>query len=528
MQTTVPPAAAAARKHGPVFYLAVALTAGLALWGFAEPELLAAQSARALAFTTRNFGWFFLLATFSFLVFCVYLIFSPFHRIKLGRDDERPEYSFSSWLAMLFSAGMGIGLVFYAVAEPMYHFVDPPMAQAAARTPEAARLALRYSFFHWCLHPWAIYTLIALAIAYTQFRRGDSGLISATFRPLFGRSVDGPLGKGIDVFATLATVFGVATSLGLGTLQINGGLTYLFGVPNSIWVQLLIILVVTVLFMLSAITGLNRGILYLSNLNMILAVGLLAFVFIAGPTRFILEALTTVVGGYLQNLMAMSFRLTPFTQNEWVGHWTLFYWAWWIAWAPFVGSFIARVSRGRTIREFVTGVLIVPSVIGAIWFATFGGAALSLDLLQNQDIAGAVQKDMTSALFACLSHFPMGAVLGGLAALLIVTFFVTSADSATFVLGIFTSKGNPNPATTTKLIWGALLACIAGALLYSGGLKGLQTASIVAALPFAIIMVLMMVSLVRALRQEVRQPTQPPPSKPAPPANQPDAMELVE
>ena len=485
-----------------VFPLAVGLSAVFAGWGLLWPEQLAASATSALTFTTRTFGWFYLLAAGLFLGFCVYLYFSRFAHVRLGMPGEPPEYSYRSWLAMLFSAGMGIGLVFWGVAEPLYHFADPPFGQAAAESPEAARLALRYSLFHWCLHPWAIYTVIALAIAYTQFRRRDSGLISAVFRPWLGRRADGLPGNCIDLLAAQATVFGVATSLGFGTLQIAGGIEHLFGANNTVTLQLSIIVVVTVLYLLSAVTGLNKGILWLSNANLVLAAVLMGAVLFLGPTVFVIEAFVTVMGGYLQNLVQMSLRLTPFTQGEWVGSWTLFYWAWWIAWAPFVGSFIARVSRGRTIREFIGGVLLVPSVIGAFWFATFGGTALHGELFGDGGLAEAVKTDVTTTLFALLGQLPWGTILGGLAALLIVTFFVTSADSATFVLGMLTSKGDPNPPTWVKLVWGVLQSSIAAALLLSGGLQGLQTASIVAALPFAVILVLMVFVLLRALRED--------------------------
>jgi glycine betaine transporter len=499
--------------RGAVFSVSLALTVCFATAGLVWPQELASVASAALAFTTKNFGWFYLLAANAFLAFCIFLFFSRYAHIRLGQDNERPEYSYASWLAMLFSAGMGIGLVFWGVAEPMFHFDVPPLDQAASRSPDAARLALRYSIFHWGLHPWAIYAVIALAIAYAQFRKGETALISSTFRPLLGKRVDGWAGQTIDSLATLATVFGVATSLGLGTLQISGGLNHLFGVDNTLTIQIVIIAVVTILFMISAVSGLNKGILYLSNLNMVLAGALLLFVMFVGPTVFILEALTTVVGGYLQNIVQMSFRLTPFSRHEWVGSWTLFYWAWWIAWAPFVGTFIARISRGRTIREFVGGVLLVPSVLCAIWFATFGGAALFTDMFRAGAIADAVKSDVTVALFVSLQQFPWGGFLGLLAALLIVSFFVTSADSATFVLGMLTSKGNPNPTAGTKLIWGVVQSTIAAALLVSGGLKGLQTASIVVALPFAVIMLMMMVALVKALQNERPQPA-PPDQKP--------------
>jgi glycine betaine transporter len=491
-------------KLGTVFYASVIIVVIFVIWGFLLPDHLAGFTGDILAAITSSFGWFYLLATFVFLSFALYLAFGPYGKIKLGQDDDEPDYSYYTWLAMLFSAGMGIGLVFWGVAEPMYHYLTPPVTGVEGGTADAARLSLRYSFFHWGLHPWAIYTVIALAIAYSQFRKGDSGLISSTFRPLIGDRVEGPLGKGIDTLATIATVFGVATSLGFGTLQINGGLQHIFGIPNNISVQLIIIGIVTVLYLLSSTTGLNRGIKYLSNLNLGLAGGLLIFVIFAGPTSFIIDAFTTTVGGYLGNIIPMSTRMTPFTGGTWVGAWTIFYWAWWIAWAPFVGSFIARVSKGRSIREFVLGVLLVPSLLSAVWFSAFGGSAIFYEMFQQRGIAEAVNNDVTTALFITLEQFPMGWVLGLLATLLILTFFITSADSATFVLGMLTSRGILNPAASTKIIWGVLQSSIAAVLLYSGGLNGLQTASIIAALPFTVIMLLMVVSLNKALSQEVR------------------------
>ncbi|MDZ5471293.1 BCCT family transporter [Bacillus sp. 31A1R] len=492
-------------KLGVVFYISVTVIALFVVWGFILPENLSETATKALDFTTNNFGWLYLFTTFIFLVFAFYLAFGPYGRIKLGGDDDEPEFSYYTWFAMLFSAGMGIGLVFWGVAEPIYHFITPPLDQAVGGTPEAARLALRYSFFHWGLHPWAIYTIIALALAYAQYRKGESALISSTFKPLLGDRVNGPIGKGIDTLAAIATAFGVATSLGLGTLQINGGLNHVLGIPNTVFTQLMIILIVTILYMLSATTGLNRGIRYLSNLNLGLAGGLLLFVLIVGPTSFIVDAFTTTIGGYLGNIIPMSFRLTPFSQGTWVGAWTLFYWAWWIAWAPFVGTFIARVSKGRTIKEFVLGVLLVPTLLGALWFSAFGGSAIFFDLFEQKGITEAVNQDMTTALFITLEQFPWGTLLGVLATFLIITFFITSADSATFVLGMLTSKGVLNPANSTKIIWGVLQSSIAAVLLWSGGLEGLQTASIVAALPFAVIMLLMVVSLNKALNREVKE-----------------------
>lgn len=487
-----------------VFYLSIAVVLLFVLWGAVSPGQLAATTTALFNFTIEKFGWFYLLSTFAFLAFSFYLAFSRFGKIKLGANDDKPEYSNISWFAMLFSAGMGIGLVFWGVAEPLSHYMIPPEA-AQPGTPEAARLAMRYSFFHWGLHPWAVYTLIGLSLAYFQFRKGYKGLISATFTPLLGDRVNGPIGKAIDILAIIATAFGVATSLGLGTLQINGGLGYLFGIPVSRMVQITIIVIITILYILSATTGLDRGIKILSNTNIGIAVALLLITLIAGPTAFIFDTFTTTLGDYMQNVVQMSLRMTPFTHDNWVGNWTLFYWAWWIAWAPFVGMFIARVSKGRTIREFIMGVLLVPTGFSFLWFAVFGGTGMYAEMFNGAHLAQAVKNDVTTALFITLQQLPLGTILAGLATLLIITFFITSADSATFVLGMLSADGNLNPSNKIKVTWGVLQSAIAVVLLLTGGLQGLQTASIIAALPFTIIMLFMGVSLFKALQGEVHE-----------------------
>jgi glycine betaine transporter len=483
--------------------VSIALVLLVVLVGALVPSEFARGATALLGLTTQRFGWFFLVATFGFLLFALYLAFGPHGAVRLGADDDEPEYSTISWFAMLFSAGMGIGLVFWGVAEPLSHFTTPPQG-AASGTPEAARLAMRYAFFHWGLHAWGIYAVIALAIAYFSFRRGYSGLISSTFVPLLGDRARGPIGKLIDTLAVLATAFGVATSLGLGTLQINGGLAHLLGVPIGLGPQLAIIAVVTVLYLASAMTGLDRGIRILSNVNLAVAVTLLVVTLAVGPTSFLFDVLTTTLGDYLGGLVPMSLRLTPFRGGAWVQDWTLFYWAWWIAWAPFVGTFIARVSRGRTVREFVLGVLLAPSLFGFLWFAVFGGTALHLEMFGDAGLATAASEDMTRTLFITLEQLPLGAILATVATVLIITFFVTSADSATFVLGMLTSDGSLNPSNRVKLVWGLLQSSIAAVLLAAGGLNGLQTASIIAAAPFSVIMVLMCVSLLRALGEEAR------------------------
>ncbi|GGA29519.1 glycine betaine uptake BCCT transporter [Paenibacillus physcomitrellae] len=488
-----------------VFTITIIIAALFAIWGAIAPDSLAAAANQAYNFSIQNFGWFYLLATLFFLLFALYLAFSRYGNIRLGDDDDEPEYSTLSWLSMLFSAGMGIGLVFWGVAEPLSHYLSPPEG-AKGGTTEAARLAMRYSFFHWGLHPWAIYTVIALSLAYFQFRKGYKGLISFTFIPLFGeRLVNGWLGKTIDILAVIATIFGVATSLGLGALQIGGGLHHLFGLPNTAWSQILIITVVTILFLLSASTGLDKGIKILSNANLIIAVLLMMFVWVTGPTSFIFDTFTTTLGSYLQNIVNMSLRLTPFSESTWVGAWTLFYWAWWIAWAPFVGTFIARVSKGRTIKEFVICVMIIPSLFGFIWFSVFGGTGLQLEMFDFANLAEAVQRDTTTALFITLEQLPLGTIIAFIATLLIMTFFITSADSATFVLGMLTSDGNLNPSNKVKITWGILQSGIAVVLLISGGLNGLQTASVAAALPFAVVLIGMCFSLLKALQAEDKE-----------------------
>lgn len=485
-----------------VYKTSIFITIAFVLWGALAPTNLGAVSNKAFSFTIQNFGWLYLFLALGFLIFALYLAFSEFGSIRLGSDDDEPEYSNLSWFAMLFSAGMGIGLVFWGVAEPISHYITPPYGEG--ETPEAARLAIRYAFFHWGLHPWAIYTIISLSLAYFQFRKGLSGLISSTFYPLLKDRVKGPIGKTIDILAIIATAFGVATSLGLGALQINGGLSHMFGISTSTSWQITIIAAVTVIYMFSATTGLDKGILLLSNGNLILALGLLLLTFILGPTAFILDTFTVSIGAYVQNLLQMSLRLTPFQNNPWIGTWTLFYWAWWIAWAPFVGMFIARVSKGRTIKEFVLGVLLIPSLFSFIWFSVFGGSALHLQMFEGKNIAQIVQNDITSALFETFEGLPFGGILSAIGTLLIVTFFITSADSATFVLGMLSSGGNLLPSNRVKLSWGVLQSSVAIVLLISGGLESLQTASIITALPFGIIMALMCVSIFKALNQEAK------------------------
>ncbi len=453
------------KKLTSVFIISVILAFAFILWGVISPTNLTVITANIQQFITDQFGWFYLLAASGFLIFALYLIVSPYGKIKLGKDDDDPEYNYITWFAFLFTAGMGIGLVFWGVAEPMYHFYSPPTGDPL--TPQAASVALRYSFFHWGLHPWAIYTVIALSLAYFKFRKGSPGTISAAFEPLIGDKVRGPLGTIIDTLAVFATVFGVATSLGFGTAQISGGISQFTNVPNNFATQIVIIVIITFLYMLSSQTGLDKGIRILSKTNVYLAIGLMLFMLFSGPTNFIMDAFTQTIGTYFQNLVGMSFRLDPFnSETNWVQSWTVFYWAWWIAWAPFVGSFIARVSKGRTIREFVIGVLAVPTVFAALWFSVFGGTAISLDLFYDQGIMEIINTEgMEIALFSVLQQFNFGITMSIIAILLIASFFITSADSATYVLAMQTTNGSLFPPNSVKFIWGIIQSSAAAVLL---------------------------------------------------------------
>ncbi|WP_078382303.1 glycine betaine uptake BCCT transporter [Sutcliffiella halmapala] len=495
-------------KVTPVFIISIIVSTLFIAWGVIPESILGNASLNYVTnviqnFIVNKFGWFYLLTATGFLLFCIILIFTKYGRIKLGKDSDEPEYNYLTWLAMLFSAGMGIGLVFWGASEPMYHYHAPPTGEG--QTAEAARVAMRYSFFHWGFHPWAIYSVIALAMAYFQFRKGTPGVINQILRPLLGDRVDGKTGILVNFIAVFATIFGVATSLGLGAIQIGGGLASLTtAIPNNVTTQLIIIFVITIIFMISAQSGINRGIKYLSNVNIVLAISLMLFLLFAGPTNFIMDLFTLTIGGYLQNLPSMSFRLFPFDQNnDWVQSWTIFYWAWWIAWAPFVGTFIARISKGRTVREFLLGVLLVPTVFGGLWFSVFGGSAIFLEYFKDIPVYDVIAEQGTeAALFSVLQNYPLGMIMSGIAIFLITIFFITSADSATFVLGSQTTNGSLNPPRLIIFIWGIIQSAAAAILLWTGGLEALQRASIIAAFPFAIIMIMMVFSLIKAFNQE--------------------------
>lgn len=485
-----------------VFWIALALVLLAVGFGALAPESFEKITGSMQSFITSSFGWYYLSVVSIMVLFTLIVIVSPFGKIRLGKDTDRPEYTRVSWFSMLFSAGMGIGLVFWGAAEPLSHYAVSP-ATADPETQEAFRESMRFTFFHWGIHAWAIYAIVALALAYFQFRKGEPGLISATLKPIFGDKMNGPWGVLVDVFAVFATVVGVATTLGFGAIQINGGLSYIFGIENTFGVQVIIIAVVTVLFLISAWSGLSKGIKYLSNTNMILAVSLLVLVVILGPTILIFDMFTDTIGRYVQSIVRMSFSAAPLNveNREWINGWTIFYWAWWISWSPFVGIFIARVSKGRTIREFLIGVLMIPSIVSFFWFAAFGATAINIQE-KVTDLTGLKTEE---TLFAVFNELPISMVLSIIAVVLVSTFFITSADSATFVLGMQTTNGSLNPSNTVKVIWGFAQSSIAVILLSVEGLDALQSMLIVAAFPFSFIMVLMMISLYKSLSDEAKK-----------------------
>ncbi|WP_404454080.1 BCCT family transporter [Virgibacillus necropolis] len=490
-------------KHtykNPVFFISVIIVTFLVLFGAIWPEKFKVVAGELFGFTTINFGWFYLLAVFIFVLFLIGISITKYGKIRLGPADSRPEYPFFTWIGMLFSAGFGAGLVFWGVAGPMSHFFKTPFLGLESQTEEAARVAMGYAFFHWGVSQWSVFAIVGLVIAFLQFKKSKKGLISTSIKPVIGKNKG--VATTIDSLAVIATVMGVATSLGLGILQMNGGLKTVFGVPDSLWIQIAIAGVMLLLYLLSSSTGLNKGIKWLSNINLGLCLLLLLFVFFAGPTVFILNSFVLGLGDYFTNFIQYSLRLSPYTGETWVTEWTIFYWAWAIAWSPFVGAFVARVSRGRTIREFVFGVLIVPPAIACLWIAAFGGTALFSDLNNGTQIAEAVNKDMAVALFKTFEGLPLTDIMSVLAIVLIFTFLVTSADSATYILGSMTSKGSLNPGLIGKMIWGTLITAIAVVLLIAGGLNALQTASLVSALPFTIILLLMLLSFVKMLKKE--------------------------
>lgn len=468
-----------------VFISTVAIIAiFLALVVFA-PDAFSVFTQQLNQWITTSFSWFYVLSVAIFIILLAYIALSDMGKIKLGPEHSQPKYSSASWFAMLFTAGMGIGLMFFGVAEPVMHYVTPPAGEP--ETVLAAQQSMRVTFFHWGLHAWAIYTLVGLSLAYFAYRHQLPLKIRSALYPLIGQKIYGPIGDGVDTFATIGTVFGVATTLGFGVTQINSGLNYLFGVEQAPSTQVILIIVVSTMAATSVFFGLDKGIKRLSELNLVLALLLLIFVFVAGPSIYLLQTTIQNAGQYVSNLFSMTFNLYAYQPSGWIGGWTIMYWAWWISWSPFVGMFIARVSEGRSIREFIVGVLLIPTGFTLIWMGFMGNAALySIMHEANTGLLEAVQRDSSVALFEFLNNLPFSSVTSIIATLLVMLFFVTSADSGALVTDYLTAKSDNSP-TWQRLFWTVLMALLAIILLLAGGLEALQSATIMSALPFTFI-----------------------------------------
>lgn len=483
----------------PVFIPAVVVIVLLLAGTISNPQLAGSAFARTLAYVTQTFGWFYMLAVAFFLVFIVGVAVTRWGNIKLGPDHAAPQYSFPAWFAMLFSAGYGIALLFFGVAEPVLHYASPP--HGVPETVNAAKQSMQIAYFHWGFHIWAIYGLVGLVLSYFAFRHGLPLSIRSALYPLIGDRIHGPAGHAVDVFAILGTMFGIGTTLGLSVTQINTGLNYLWpGVPISHTVQVICIAAITGLATLSVVAGMDKGIKNLSILNMVLAVALMLFVFVVGPTVHILETFLQNTGSYLNNIVERTFNLEAYSHSDWIGNWTLFIFGWTIAWAPFVGLFIAKISRGRTIREFVMGVMLVPSVFTFFWFSVFGGTALH-EIMNEGYVAliGEVQSNHAIALFKLYEILPFTGVLSLLTVLLIMTFFVTSADSGALVIDSLASGGALHTPAWQRVFWAVAAGVVAATLLLAGGLNALQTMTIVSALPFSLIMLVAGAGMWRAL-----------------------------
>ena len=491
-----------------VFTASALIIGGFVAFGVLLPDTASLAFSRLNAFITEYLGWSYLLAVTFFVGFLLWLGFSRYGSIRLGQPNDRPQFRFTAWFAMLFSAGMGIGLVFWSIAEPILHYQNPP--SGAGGTPAAARQAMIYTFYHWGLHAWAVYVVLGLSVAYFSFRHRLPLTIRSIFYPLLGDRIYGPIGHVIDILAVFGTLFGLATSLGFGAMQLNTGLNILVGMPVApIW-QVAIIATITGFAVISVISGLDRGLKWLSMFNLGLALVFMAFIFLAGPTLFLIRFLLDSTGGYLQQIVGMSLHTGAINGSEWQKDWTMFYWGWWIAWSPFVGIFIARISRGRTIREFIVGVLALPTLFVFVWLTIFGGTALHMEVLgTTEGLAAAVNEDTTVALYRTLAELPWTTLSSALATLLIATYFVTSSDSGTFVVDSLISRGAKHSPRRQRVIWGITEGAVAATLLLVGGqeaLQSLQTGALTAGFPVAIILVICCVSLLRALRREYRVP----------------------
>ena len=487
--------------NAPVFYTSSALILLLLIFAVSAPQLADSLFKQLQSTIVTNGSWFYVLTVAIIVLFVIFLGVSRYGEIKLGPDHATPEFSFTTWLSMLFAAGMGIGLMFFGVAEPLMHYLAPPTAEAGSI--DAVREAMKTTFFHWGVHAWGIYAIVALILAYFSYRHNLPLTLRSALYPLIGDRIYGWLGHVVDIFAVTSTVFGVSTSLGLGAAQVNAGFNYLFDFPSNTTVQIIIMACVVGLAVVSVTTGLEKGIRRLSETNMVLAVLLLLIVLVLGPTVFLLQAFMQNTGAYLSDIVRNTFNLFAYEKTDWIGGWTIFYWGWWLAWAPFVGIFIARISYGRTIREFLLGVLLIPSAFTLFWMTVFGNSAIDQVVTQGQQaLATMVNEDTAVALFVFLEQFPFSSVLSFIAVLMVVVFFVTSCDSGAMVVDMLCSHGKNDTPLWQRVYWAVGVGVVSSVLLYAGGLGALQTMTIAAALPFAIVLLIALSGLLKALRVE--------------------------
>ena len=491
--------------HPPVFWPAALLSVLFIVITLVVGEPMQAVFSTLQGFVSDHFGWFLVLAVNCYLFLMIFLAFSKYGTVRLGGKNAVPDFSRLSWFAMLFSAGMGIGILFWSVAEPIYHFMDPPYGGATAA--DKAGTAMKITFLHWGLHPWGIYALVGMSLAFFTFNRKLPLAVRSIFYPLLGDKVHGIWGDCIDVLAVLSTLFGLATSLGFGVRQVNAGLHHLFGLPDTIAMQVVLVGVITFGATISVVSGLDRGVKRLSELNINIGGVLLIFLLILGPSVMILDAFVQNIGVYLEDFFSTSFWTESYRDSHWQNSWTVFYWAWWISWSPFVGMFIARISKGRTVREFVLSVLIIPSLLTFLWITAFGGSALFLEIESSGSIAGAVQENVAVAIYSLLEHFPFSLVTNSVAVLLVISFFVTSSDSGSLVVDAFTSGGKLNSPVGQRIFWASMEGAVAAVLLVGGGLAALQTAAISTGLPFALLLFVMGFSLWKGLKSEYETET---------------------
>lgn len=488
-----------------VFIVAMILCLAIGVWGVISPNSMTGSAQAFTSYLLNGAGWMWLAMCSGFLLLGGYMAFGPYGNIRLGRDDEEPEFDTASWIAMLFAGGMGSGLLVWGAAEPMYHFVSPPGMEG--ETAEAAREALVITNLHWGLHAWSIYGCCALVIAYFTFRRNEPSMISTPIKHVFKGRAGENVGKAADILGVLSVVFGLAGSLAMGALAVRSGMFYAFDTPQNNTMSMIILAALFVCYMLSATTGVDKGIKILSNLNMVLTVAIMLLVIFAGPTQFIMETFVDSIGQYFSAIITKSFTLYPFEGlTGWTSGWTLTYLIWWLAWGPFIGIFVARISRGRTIREFIFGVVLVPTMFSMLWFAAFGGAGFYIEMFGGGGLKEIIFEDVFAALFAFLGYFPGGALLAGLAAMLLFIFLVTSADSGTFVLSMMTTDGNLNPPVVQKMIWGILIAVLTFSTLVTESVQVAKAMAITGAIPFAVIVLLQIVGFMREIRKEIAAP----------------------